>query len=514
MRSLSSLFLACLLLTSLPVAGQGQAGKLEASPGSGTGTSFEAAALNKSIPLANNVTARVSVLKFKVGVDEHESWCYRTSGMNEIKQPEMFMLVLKKSSEQESAFPREPLKLMAHMAKPPVKEPFNQLDFAHFKCFPPLEFAGVMLAPYDGLANIDVSKNSLALIALSEDEFEAAKLAGVTRVKAMLAKQSSYYPCPIWCDRARSSTVSNADLLSMKKDPTITSLPSFGSFASCLLDNGSFSLRLSPEEGKLIAQSLEKYNYMLRISLTFHPRASAFLVWSPPGSKEQHAVGPGAGGLAQVSGEFIALIGGAKRNALTDIDDGFMLELDEQNAKTFADALSKRGEFSLALSSGKAKTFKVDWVQTDYYNPIDQTTLHAPGGWATYGPQGKASDHLPPANKSNEVKTNSVRLLNSDDELSRAMSVETLASYIKTLEEAALKPLKQMRPKKPQQVLIQCELSPGRKPEFKIAVNPSEEGIGPIIKDLYAALNASKAAQCKGKMAFQLLIDVPAAAAK
>lgn len=470
----------------------------------------ESIALNKSIPLGNSaVTARVSIMSFKIGQKEYSSWCYRTSGMQDLKQPELFVLVPKKSTEKDTDFPLGPIKFLAGLVRPARPEAWNQLDFAKYNCFPGSPFAGMMFVPFDGLKGIDVAPGSLAAVAITESEFDVARLAGSTRVKAALAHQARYYPCPIWCDRERKSTFSDADLADMKTEPPLANLPPVGSFASILLADRQLSLRITKEEAKLIERSLSKYNGMARLSLTFDPRAGSFLVWVPKDAKTQPAVGADVGNANKVSGEFLAIIGGAKKNSTSRISDGFLLTLEEAEFKNFQTALAEGQDYKKAMADGPAKSFSIEWVQTDYFNPVENKTYHAPQGWEAYDGKGKATNVMPPHNKK-AVAVHHIVLLSADEDFRKATTVDALALYTKLICDTAVMQLGTMHPTKQQQVLIQCNLSPGNKVEFKVALNPSEDGIEPKVKDLYTALNCIEGMSVKYPVAFQILVDVPA----
>jgi hypothetical protein len=497
------LAVASATITVAPVTAQGNSSTPQP-------TATEKFILDKPIPLGTpGVSARVSVASFKVGQRSHTAWFYRTSGMWDLKQPEFFALVLKNKGDADQSFPSGPLKLFAGLARPGRPEAFSEIDYSPYNCFPGSQFSGMIFVRYDGLEGISLEHGGLGCVAINPEEFDVCKAAGSTRVKAALAHQATYYPCPVWSDLSRKSVFSSSDVADMKEEPIIKSMPSFGSFASVLLSNKEFSFRLGADEGKLIAKSLEKYKGILRVSLTYDPRATAFLVWAPKGAKAQAAVGPPPPDLSKMSGEFLALVGGAKRDAVTQVNDGYMLELTGEAIDKFRLALSQGSEFTQPLTSGPADKFVISWIQTDYYNPIQNMTLHAPQGWNIYKPHGKPATKLPPP-VLNDVTVHHVVLLSPEEEFRKAMTVEALAAYIKVVGDTAVKQLKGMRCNQRQQVIIQCDLARGKNAEFKVAMSPSEPGVGSCIKDLYAALNSSKAPESKNSVSFQIVIDVPA----
>lgn len=476
-----------------------------------TGSPPEKFELNKQIFFNNRaITARVSVVQLKIGNNVKPAWCYQTYGMGELKHPELFILVLKKSGEADQAFPHGPVKILGGLATSRPSESYNELDATAHPCFPELpKFAGALFVPYDQLTGPKVPSDSLAVVAVTAEELEVAKIAGPTRVKAALAQQATYYPCPIWCDRDRAGVFSSADVAYMKADPTIMHLNSVGTYASVLLrNNEEFSLRLSKSEGKLLAKSLERTKGQLRMNLCFDPRAGAFIVWPPQGAKSTTAVGPPQPDGSRISGSFLALVGGAKTNEVKQIIDGFFLQLTEENTKQLIDKLANGGDYVANLSAS-AKRFSLSWINEHYLNPIDGKDYQPKKGWTTYSPSGESTDTRPPTTSGKSVDVNHIVLLTPEDLLARAVSVETLSEYIKLLEKAAIAELSKMHPKTKQTVTVQCDLSPGSIAEFKVAVEPPA-GMDPVLKNLYSALNAVSAVGVRYKIAFQLVIDVPA----
>lgn len=493
--------LVAFLLTNLPAGAQStQPEQIE---------KFE---LNKQIFFTNrSITARVSLVQLKIGNQVKPAWCYQTYGMPELKHPELFVLVLKKTGESDNAFPHGPIKILGGLAKVRESESYNQLDMTPYPCFPEItKFPGVLFVPYDHLRGAQVPNGSLALVAITAEELQAAQIAGPTRVKASLAQQAKYYPCPIWCDRERASTYSQADIAYMKKDPIVAHMGPVGSYGGVLLQNeDEFSLRISKEEGKMLSQALVKYKGQARINLCFDPRAGAFKVWPREGAKGITAVAPVQPDATRLSGSFLAVFGGAEKNSLRQITDGFLLQLSEAAMKDLIDAMATGSEYSTNVSED-AKKFSLAWITETYHNPVDGKDYRSANGWATYSPRSERTDNLPAESAGNKVSVNKIVLLTSDDIMLRAITAESLVEYAKVLEKISITELSKIKPRSNQTVIVQCELSPGNLAEFKIAVSPSQDGIDSALEALHTGLNATNAPGCKQKIVFQLFIDVPA----
>jgi hypothetical protein len=176
--------------------------------------------LNKPFPVGKlGVSVTISPVAFNLGPTKHQAWLYKTSGMNRLKQPELFILILRNKDEPESAFPKQPIRLLAGLARPSEgSKSFDELDFIPMQSFLGKQFSGLGMVPFDNLTGVNAPKASLGCVTMTPEEFEVWQLAGPARTKAALANQVSYFPTPIWCDRTRTSVFSKADVEEMKQE--------------------------------------------------------------------------------------------------------------------------------------------------------------------------------------------------------------------------------------------------------------------------------------------------------
>jgi hypothetical protein len=465
--------------------------------------------LDKPIPVGKlGVSVNVSAVKFKVGPGEQSAWLYKTSGMTALHQPELFVLVLRKKDETETAFPKQPVILLAGLARPSDGgKRFDDLDYIPAASFMGPQFSGFGLVQFDHLAGIDVPNGSLGCVALTPEEFEVWQMAGPARTKAALAYQASYYPTPIWCDRTRTTVFSQIEIEEMKQDPTMR-LPRFNSYASALLADKKLSLRISHEEAKLILQTLDRNHGQIRISLTCDAGANAFPVWGSAKNSAHDVVGPNGSDASRLSGEFLIILSGLPADRVRTGMDGFLIELTDASSKKLQTALFNNSDFSLPLTGGTAASFALDWIKTDWKNPMTGQILRTPGGWNTYMPNGKVTTQTPPVN-TKKVDVNHVVLLTADSDIRKAIEVKPLADFTNALSNGAISKLERMHPKEPQTIYIQCDLVPERKATFVVGAHHVEPNTGGVIKDVYVALNAVKPPTSKGKVSFQIVIDVP-----
>lgn len=98
-------------------------------------------------------------------------------------------------------------------------------------------------------------------------------------------------------------------------------------------------------------------------------------------------------------------------------------------------------------------------AQEPYVNPVDGKTYIA--DWKTYKAEGKTNQ------KEGRVSNLSVRLLSTQDDFSRNVSIEELAKLINYTQDLLLIAVKSY--KEPGEILLQISLNRDKQPEFKIS---------------------------------------------
>jgi len=288
----------------------------------------------------------------------------------------------------------------------------------------------------------------------------------------------------------------------MKTDPLITGAPQIHTNASFMVSNQHGTLLVTSESAPNIARAMvdRGSKSALRVALAVDPRANAFLIWTP-GNEGPVAVTPNSDG-SKMSAQFLCIVQDQKKEECVLHGDGYSLLLSNQSWNKLADALKNPKEFSLPLSGSQVKDVSLVYKQTTYQNPIDGKGYVAPDGWVQYRPSGKNKAEAGPVN------TKEVILLTDQAEIENAISVESLAAYIKDLEKVAQVQLGALHAKAGQEVMLQCELTPGKVAQYTLAIRPGAAGTDIIEKSFDTALHKVKAPAIKGKIKFQLLLGI------
>ena len=150
----------------------------------------------------------------------------------------------------------------------------------------------------------------------------------------------------------------------------------------------------------------------------------------------------------------------------------------------------------LIAALGLASTRAVSQEET-YRNPADKKDYVAPGGWQNYTPDGGVT---PSAEK---VYLESVRLLQSQDEIASRTSAQELAAFIDLAHKAAAEVFASYV--KPAVLLVQFTCVPGKcPPSIAYQGDPPQE----LLRAYYEKLRELQPLRCSGEVKFQFSLRV------
>ena len=155
---------------------------------------------------------------FSVSIYRHElpgksgakrrAWSYVSHGFAALGQPEMVLTVPAREGERDGDAPREPVKVLSFIyGAGEAEEEFTDGDYFTFPAdFKPVagQFKTCLFLLPQGDVNLPSagkSKQMLAIVPVTEAEFETYKLLGPGRVCRALALESGYFPFPTFCYR-------------------------------------------------------------------------------------------------------------------------------------------------------------------------------------------------------------------------------------------------------------------------------------------------------------------------
>lgn len=417
------------------------------------------------------------------------AWCLKTTGL---KPRDLMLTVLLRKGESEQAIPNDAIKMLRSFVSNPKALPAvgEVGDFGGRKVMG-TDMVGALVTESEGLPGVPRSRECLTLVPLFQTELEVADLAGPSRVIGGLANQVRYYPCPVWCDRTRSSVFSPADLSRMKEDPILRS-HLYQTDASFVRAAGVGTLTLTPARADRILPTLQAHaGRPHRLALAVDPSANAFLVWTK--DEQLAAVSPNGSDGSRVSVQSLCLVPGQKKSEARFLNDGCVVFLTDADYQKLIQALKKRLPLSLAVKGDEMTQLKLAWRQTMYFDPVSRRVAVAPGGWQSYRSGPKKVSGGP-------TNLEQVILLTPEPEIARLTNADALSGFIKKIEPVVNRELARAGARKSRQVVVQCTLDRKGVAYRVVPENP----------ELQALLGKVPPLTVPGTLTFQLVFQVKA----
>lgn len=194
----------------------------------------------------------------------------------------------------------------------------------------------------------------MAVIPLTKEELDVYEVGGSSRVTGRLSHQSSYYPFPTWCDRARASVFSVADVRAMKAEP-VSHASSESLYEVGVIEQGTMlNLSVPPKAQERFAdlvKSLPDENAVM-LMLGVDPREQTRFWCGGPATRGSITAGSDGSIL---SGSFVELLPGASENEFRRFGDGYVVMLTADAWSKLKTAVSGRIGFSLSSTGGECK---------------------------------------------------------------------------------------------------------------------------------------------------------------
>jgi hypothetical protein len=217
-------------------------------------------------------------------------------------------------------------------------------------------------------------------------------------------------------------------------------------------------------------------------------RANACIVWRPGESGNSAITPPGSDGSSR-TGNFLLFTPQQDKNEVRYFEDGVVVMLTTASWVTIRDAVQAGKRASISVS-GAASQFSLDWIQGDYYNPVDGLTYHTNAGWTVYGKEGGVAPE-----KGGPVTLKLTRFLTNDQEMRESTTVEELLGYYTSIEDVLRTHFAPLPRQRGQNLIVQCELYPDRRAGIKLASEPWIDA--KVLASLYETLKTVRGPEVK-----------------
>jgi hypothetical protein len=423
-------------------------------------------------------------------------WSYTSEGLQAHGQAELILTVHRGPGEADGDFPREPLeffKLVLQQAK--AGQLVYPGDLTMLGGAGLLGHRAVTYVTPHPFEDVQFS-GGLAAILLKDEEVEAARAFGITRVLSRLGQAHRHYPYPPWCDRARPSL----PLERMLEDSILAQLNRIRSAGmTACLEGERVVLRVLSEVSVHLQNQMAQFppDEPLALLTELEPSADGCFVWKPGQQEPKAITAPDATG-ARLSGCFLALVPGQSADGGQVFEDGLMMLLRDESWSAIREGV--RTLSPVEIPPGAGFGFSLEWLDHNYISPINGSIHSAAGGWRSHAPEEATGDDGP-------TEVQRIVLLTPEHELQARLKVEAIASYIDMIKATVATIFGAQAPGSGQDLMVQFEIQPGGHVEVNIASRPGVSA--DTLQQLYERLGRLACpAVAGGPVTFQVIFAV------
>jgi len=444
-------------------------------------------------------------------------WTYASEGLWPLGQREIRFSVKREPSEGEGAFDRQLFdvyKLVYDMAR--EKKLVDIHGYSQLGG-PPLlgrdDFHCIVYGPPQAVDGIPSGAPFLTALIVTCEEEQLAARTGYARLFARLGASARFYPTPFWTDRKRAVETRPGDFEKtlLTKAPAAhlagvsVRLERKGGLANTSKTDGFFVpgdrvvLRVLPRgaaELREAAAAKVSEDAMLML-LEMDPTAGTSLVWYPGQPNPTVIVCPTAGG-DRLTANYLFLTDKSEPTA-TASEDGFGLFFPEATWKRIREAFIAGKPITIP-GHGDMPEFAVEHVSTTYVSPVDGKRYESEAGWDEARPAGEGST----SKRSGQVDA-SIVLLTSQIDMEQRTTVEDASGVMKAII-AAVEAQVGTSKGPSSDLVVECELLPGKRKTFQIAQRPTADR--PFAQAVHEKLEKIAIPEVKGPVKFQVVFKI------
>jgi|GEM_PF-1031676 len=344
---------------------------------------------------------------------------------------------------------------------------------------------GLLYATTRCAVDPSVPPDVLVATLVTYDEVQLAKVAGVHRVLSRLGKRFSCYPFPLFSSFNRPEVVFPGDAESLVANVTSTTC----SAAHVLVDDNTIRLQVLRGQGDALSYLIKSAPTGQVFALRLNPssKANASLVWEP-GQTAPSAISRPDIQTANTAAGFLMLGAGVEDAVIDVVEDGASFLCSEADFAAMVRAIGDEQPWQLDRPGGRG--FLLEWIETQYQNPLTGEVHEASGGWQTYTPDNAAA----------AAPREQVVLLTDESALGAAVETTALATFIKALSEAARSHLEESS--QTEKLVIEVSLDVELAPSIRGMFIPAR----PVPDELVNAVLAVEAPAVRGPLSFQWVL--------
>lgn len=494
-----------------------------------TGAPAQAAAQSGVVAVEQVLPGKLTVKVIKHTIAAQSAipcWSYVSAGLSALGQKEIVFTVKREPGEGDQDYPRDILGFygLVHdlASEGKIVDSGDVTTFADGSAgiFGDARWKGVLYTDALSLEGVDMTAPHLAGIVVTSGEVRVAHAMGVTRVLSLLGSVNLFYPTTPWLDRKRAEVITPAaateSILAKTRvlhlaratshqdgEVAAPSAPRpVGEWHAVQAGRPRVELTLPPAltDAETTAISGLGDGDAVAICSGHDPTASAALVWGPGQSEPKAISAPTATG-ARIAGNFVLFLPDQKESSTVVLEDGFLVRLTADAWKRVRHAFSAKEAASVSGKDGQT-VFTLTWLPTTVVT-ASGGRVEAPGGFATYVPQGPAQPDTAPAH----VKMVQVVLLTDQNLIASRTTAEDLAAFVKAASAAVYAHVPAKSPGAGSDLMVECELSRDKPPRIQVAARPSfQDAVAAAIQAGVEKVPSPKIKE--GSVRFQILYQL------
>lgn len=412
------------------------------------------------------------------------AWTFVSRGLGAHGQRELLLTLMRREGEGPSDVPGsvfEYLTLVFQLAskgKLAVEETYTTFRTGF------LGFHAVLYMKADNLPAADIPSDVLRVLALTEEEYQAANLLGENRALSNLGRQSLFYPYPYWIERGRSSSVK--PLAEAEAWARVPRLRLKGATAS--KEGNRITLRLSTAARQKLIKILDdtKDKLLPAIVPDWDEEADSCLVEGPRGTE---MIGPSGSPAARVAGLMLVLLPSTE-NKGGIAADGFRVDFAPDSWRAFTQALRAGGSW-LRPAMGDSPAFQIVPVR-DATGGVDPAER--------WRPTKRADELTKPAAPDPVVKgpvhLSNIVMLTPLGVLGERIRVDQMMSILSDVTQALESRVSRQSPRPKVDLYVRAEIIPGSGYRFRLIAPPDMDPA--VLSELAGPLKALRAPQLGG----------------
>jgi hypothetical protein len=356
----------------------------------------------------------------------------------------------------------------------------------------------------------------LLLLPLLPAEIQAADIFGISRVVALLAKDSACHPFPWWHDPRRAPVVAPGGSASVLAQLGVTR--AHAPQVEVILAGTHLYIAVPVAECAALYEQISAIEGAFALLTGVAAEAEARFFWEPGQEHPSVTVCGDRPELVsqldfEVAGNFLMMAHGHVGDQAQLTEDGFVVLMTEATWHLFVAALAAQESFSWRTEDQRISEVTFELRQNACTSPFGERYAPEAGDFfRRYGPSPGAAPS--PGNQElQNVEVQLIRLLSSQREFAEATSMEALSQYLDQAC-AVIDNVMEGVEHNLEEACVQFRLVPDSQPSVRLAVRPADSEAFPSQTGqlLVAKLNAVPApAVTRHELRFEARLTFPAA---